>query len=74
MNSAQLHLVALCLFTGLLTGCSASDDGPFADNTVDEKVADLSDELTPEESALMALGESEAEEALVDNPVNQETP
>lgn len=74
MNSAQLHLVALCLFAGLSIGCSASDNGPFANNTIEEKVAAVSDELTPEETALVALGESEPEADFSNSPVNQETP
>ncbi len=73
MNSAQLPWVALCLFAGLLTGCSVSESGSFADNPIEESVANISDELTPEESALVDLGESEGEAALADSPVNQET-
>lgn len=74
MNSAQWNLVALCLLAGLLTACSASDSGSFSDRTIEEKVADLPDALSPEESAIVALGESEAKAALSDSPVNQETP
>jgi hypothetical protein len=74
MSIGRLHLATLLLLTGLLIGCSGSENRPLANANLEEKVVEVSDELTSEELALIALGESEAETALTHSPVNQEIP
>jgi len=48
--------LGLLFVAGLSAGCAGSGNG----STTEERVAAVSDKLTPEESALIASGEAEA--------------
>ncbi len=56
-------LMALCLLAGLGTGCTNSDAGPRAESVAEDTLTKVSDELTPDESALVAAAEAEASAA-----------
>ena len=62
MKSHRLFLAGLFLLAGLWTGCSsANGSSPQANNLpVEDTLVAVSDELTPEELALVASGEAEA--------------
>lgn len=57
MRRDFLFSAGLLLIAGLSTGCSGSGSGSVE---AEERVAAVSDKLTPEESALIASGEAEA--------------
>lgn len=61
MKSNLRLLVGLLLLAGLWTGCSDTNFGPRAEANIGEEVVGVSDELMPEELALVKSGEAEAE-------------
>ena len=83
MKSYLRLLAGLLMLAGLEAGCSDSNGSPLADmgdgdmNVAEEVVAEgvvVSDELTPQEFALVRSGEVEAEAESASRPDTQEEP
>lgn len=72
LNPNRLFLAGLSLVAVLWTGCSSSDISPVAEAGFADTVVEASDELRPEESALVDSAEAEGE--LASSLALQETP
>ncbi|MEW6682978.1 MAG: hypothetical protein AB1451_08650 [Nitrospirota bacterium] len=63
MRQYGMVLVAVLALAGLGAGCTDSDQGPRAASVAEDTLTKVSDELTPEESALVTAAEAEASSA-----------